>query len=201
MPRTIRTKIYKFNELSKKAKQTAIDNYLAIEDFGWIYDEAWESLKAFSDYFDISMDSYDYNEPYRSRYSFKKDDTILELSGLRLRTYLLNNYYSLFFERRPYGEYEERDNGKWRYDRYSNCQFRETCCPFTGGCYDDDLLDPMRQFLETPGNENFKDLLEECLSSLNKSVQGEIEGNSEEDAIADHFEANDYEFTADGRRF
>lgn len=200
--RTIRTKIYKFSELSKAAKQKAIEWWKDTETFDYIYEEAFESLKAFSDIFAIKIQDYDFNEPYRSRYTFEADDNILELSGVRLRTYLLNNYYNTLFERKHYGEYKKRENGKYKYDRYSKCQYQPTCCPFTGVCYDEDLLDPIRNFISRPSTkEDFKDLLEDCLSSLNKSLENEIEARCEDENVIETIEANEYEFKADGTRY
>lgn len=199
--RTIRTKIYKFSELSKSAKQTAIQWWKDGETFDYLYEEAFDSLKKFCEVFNIDMDSYDFNEPYRSKYSFDSEDTILELAALRLRTYLINNYYSTLFERKPYGKYEKRENGKWRYDRYSKCQYQETSCPFTGVCYDEDLLYPIRQFILKPTKYDFKDLLEDCMSSLCKSIEGEIKARMEDEAVIETIEANEYEFTKDGNRF
>lgn len=197
--RTIRTKVYKFDELSKESKKVAIDNFRDNETFDFIFEDAWESLKLFSDRFDIKIRDFNFLESYRSHYSFEMKDEILELSGLRLRTYLLNNFYYLLYERKPYGEYKKRDNGKWRYDRYSKCQYQENSCPFTDVCYDEDLLYPIKQFIACPNRNDFKDLLEDCLSQICKSVEDEIKGNSEDAAIIETIQANDYEFYANGK--
>lgn len=196
--RTIRTKVYKFSELSKLAQKNAINWWRDGETFDYLYEEAFDSLKKFCEAFDINLRDYDFNEPYRSHYSFNLEDNILELSGLRLRTYLINNYYYLLHERRPYGKYEKRENGKYRYDRYSKCQFIETSCPFTGTCYDEELLYPIRKFISKPTNDDFKDLLEECLSNINKSVESEIKAQCEDENVVETIKMNEYEFTKDG---
>jgi hypothetical protein len=211
--RTVRTKVYKFGELSAKAKQRAIEDWRNEETYDWIYEEAWESLKKFSEVFDIKMRDYDFSEPYRSHYSYELDDKIIELSGQRLATYIWNNYRGQIYKGKYYGKLvytfkdgspipvsKEHPAGCRHVLRYSKCTIEEGC-PFTGVCYDQDLLDPIYKFLRKPDKRDFKELLEDCLSSLNKSVQGEIEGNSEDDAISDTIISNEYEFTADGRRF
>lgn len=198
--KTIRTKVYRFEALGKNAKQTAIedfrnDNY---EDT-YLSDEAWESIKAFGKAFDINFRSIDYLETYRNKYSFEMEDNILELSGIRLRTYLLNNYSSILFERKHYGQYKKRENGKYRYDRYSKIQTIESCCPFTGVCWNEDLLQPIRNFIDKPNSNDFKDLLEDSIHEVCKSVEGEINARNEDEVIIETIEANDYWFTQDGK--
>lgn len=196
--RTIRTKVYQFDELDDKAKERAIEDYRGDgPDTSHIYDEAHESVKEFHKLFGTK----DGRRSWLDIYFDHMDDNILELSGVRLRTYIINNYYSTFFEPKSYGEYKKRDNGKWRYDRYSKCQFKETCCPFTGVCYDESLLDPLRKFIKKPTGDSFKDLLEECISTLKQDLENEEEAMNEDDYISEEIRANDYEFTKEGKRF
>ena len=74
-------------------------------------------------------------------------------------------------------------------------------CVLTGMCYDDNFLKPIYDFLEKPDNTPFKELIEACFHELHKTIEEEIEFLSSEEAIAEHFEANDYEFYEDGTRF
>src|SRR4029079_2538475 len=97
-------KIYKFKELSKAAKQVAINWWRDGETFDWIYEQAYDSLKEFCNVFDIDLREYDFNEPYRSRYSFNLDDTILDLKGQRLATYIWNNYRTSIYKGKYYGK-------------------------------------------------------------------------------------------------
>jgi len=207
--RTIRTKIYKFNELSKAAKQTAIEWWKNGETFDYLYEEAWESLKKFCEVFNIDMDSYDFNEPYRSRYSYDLDDKVMELTGQRLATYIWNNYKTSLYKGKYYSLWSKTEVSYKHHKeghpvlkkRYSKCQI--VCeCPFTGTCYDMDLLDPIVKFMQKPSNRiDFKHLLEDCLSSLCKSLEGEIKARMEDDAVIEAIEANEYEFTKEGNRF
>lgn len=222
MARTIRTKIYKFEELSKAAKQKAIEWWKEGETFDWIYEEAWESLKAFCKVFSIDMDSYDFEEPYRSRYSFDLDDQILELSGQRLATYIWNNFRSDIYKGKFYNSWTTEKHVKHRkvksqlisketgwsnkelFGKYYNSYYGltpEISCPFTGVCYDMDLLDPIIKFMDRPTSNDFKDLLEDCLSSLSKSVQSEIKASLEDENVADSIIANEYEFLKDGTKY
>ena len=58
MAKTIRTKVYSFNELNDEAKQVAIQWYREkILDTYFIYDEAHKSVKAFHELFGIKEGS------------------------------------------------------------------------------------------------------------------------------------------------
>jgi hypothetical protein len=213
MARTIRTKIYKFNELSNEAKQTAIERYLQDENFDWISDNAGNTLNDFCRIFDINLREFDFLENYRSRYTFNLEDNILELSGQRLATYIWNNYKTRIFKGKYYGKLVDtfKDGtkipvsklhpvGLRHVTRYSKVIIEHSCV-LTGWCYDEYILQPIYDFLDKPTDTNFKDLLENCLTEICNSVENEIKANSQEDAISENFEANNYEFTADGRRF
>lgn len=220
--RTIKTKVYKFKELSNQAKQEAINWWREGETFDWIYDEAHESLKEFAKLFDINISDYNFDEHYRSRYTFGLEDTILELSGQRLATYIWNNYKSHLFEGKYYKSWTSKEKIKHRkvkstiisketgwsnkeifgqyWNKYHGGPKLEHSCVFTGMCYDEDLLDPIYKFLDKPNKGDFKDLLEDCLTSLNKSVEDEIKGNLADENVAGTIIANEYEFTKDGKR-
>lgn len=212
--RTEEIKIYQFHELSDAAKQVALDAWgrdgfeadLCIQ-------EAHESFKLFAEIFSIKWTQMDYEESYRSEYRFRLEDEILELSGQRLATYIWNNYKHDIFNGKYYGRLtdthadgskieksEKHPIGQRHLKRHSNCQM-ENCCVLTGVCYDDDLLDPMYKFLEKPSEMDFRDLLEDCIHSLQRSVQSEIEARNTDEAIAETIEANEYEFYENGERY
>ena len=93
--RTIRTKVYSFNELSNEAQQTAIKKFRnngVNTDF--IYDDAYNSVKAFNEVFGTREGSCSWLDVY----TYHIDDNILELKGFRLQKYLWNNYYNALFK-------------------------------------------------------------------------------------------------------
>lgn len=212
--KTVRIKIYKFNELSKKAQQVAIDKWREDETYDWIFDEAVNTLDKFAKIFSININHFNFEEPYSNRYSFEMEDTILELSGQRLATYIWNNYKREIFKPKIYSKLvktfkdgtpipvsKEHPAGFRLPTRHSGCTI-DNSCVLTGVCYDQSVLQPIYDFLDKPSkSKDFKDLLEDCLQSLCKDVQGEIEGNSEDEAIKETIEANDYDFTADGKMY
>lgn len=198
--RTISVNLYQFSELSEEGKENAIEKWRekGIEYF-WA-DEAFESLRKFCEEFNMDFHNASY-----SQYSIADcrtnniDDNILELSGIRLRTYILNNHYDILFEPKHYGEYKKNLNSNnWKYKRYSRIQYIETSCPFTGYCGDEDLLTPIRNFIKTPNKSDFESLLTDCISSWVESANSDCEYQESDEAIIETIEANDYEFDSEG---
>lgn len=214
MARTIRTKIYKFNEFSKAAQEKAIDWWLSDPyAFQYVYDEASESLDAFCKIFDIDKNVFDYDEPHRNKYSFGLSDTILDLFGQRLATYIWNNYKGSLYKGKYFGKLvgtfkdgspipisKDHPAGLRHVLRYSKCLLEESC-PLTGTCYDQDILQPMYDFMRKPDNRNFKDILEDCFYSLSDSVRDEIRGASKPAFVAETILTNEYEFLKDGTKY
>lgn len=201
--RTVRTKVYKFAGLSKEAKEKAVENILeTIYNYGYNWaDEAHESIKRFCEAFGLTYKSSNFS-PYAEAdvRDSQIDDNILELSGVRLRTYILNNYYHLLYDRKHYGELRKTESGKYKYQRYSRCQWKQTECQFTGYCMDDSLLFPIRQFVSKPSNLTFAELMEECISEWVKDASSDCKEQESYEYLAEHIEANEYEFLKDGTR-
>jgi hypothetical protein len=194
--------VYKFEELSEEAKNN-VREWIFQDGYFWA-DEAWQSAKKFGEEFNVKV--YEGNfSPYASiNYSTGQiDDNILNLSGTRLRTYLINNHYSLFFERKPQGEYiYNHETKRGSYKKRSRVIWQETSCPFIGYCMDEDILQPMREFIASPDkNTTFEDLISECMNAWIKSAENDCEGQESEEYLEEHCEANGYEFTENGKIF
>lgn len=215
--RTITTTVeaFKFDELSEEAKQTAIQEYRGDGvDTSHNWNEAHESVKEFHNV----LGSREGSRSWLDVNTGHMDDQILELSGNRLRTYLLNNFPSAFYERKYRGHSKndhrstEKPKGhrlvtaikkdyKGNYYRVFKSNFlTESCCPFTGVCYDESLLDPFKAFITLPDARTFEDLLQEAMESLRIDLESEDEYRNSDEAIEEDIEANDYEFTEDGNR-
>jgi len=52
--------VYKIDELPKEAKEKAIENWRATDDYVW-HEENVKSLEAFCDYFNINIPNYEYS--------------------------------------------------------------------------------------------------------------------------------------------
>ena len=89
-------------------------------------------------------------------------------------------------------------NGNYFNAYYSAIQL-ENCCVLTGVCYDDDILQPIYEFLDNPKNIEFETLLNDCIYSLCHSVSSEIENQNTDEYITEQIECNGYEFDEDGK--
>ena len=212
--KTIEIKLYQFNELSEDAKQTALDHFRENEiNSEYMINEAHESFIKFAEIFGIEWDNMDYIENYRSNYKCTLDDSILELSGQKLATYIWNNYKTDLYKGKYYGRLSSYDKtglkipislehpiGQRHVIHYSKCTI-ENSCVLTGMCYDDDLLEPIYNFMDFPTDQDFKDLLEDCLTKLCKTVQSGIDYKLSEEGLTESIECNDYDFTEEGKLY
>lgn len=189
--KTIEIQLYKFNELSSEAQQNAIDKWRESDEYVNGYENE-QSLKAFLETFPIqvkdwSYDAYSHNE--RILYSGEADHQLL--SGKRLVSFLMNNYYSVLFEKKVF----KLKSGKTRKSRIIE---QETCCPFTGFHTDEALLQPIREFLKTPSKTDFEDLLADCIFQWGKACESDCYYQQTTECITETILANDYDFTANG---
>jgi hypothetical protein len=217
--RTIRTKIYKFNELSKEAQETAIENYrnksLTID---FIYSDAECTVEAFCDAFSVKSGSRSWLDCNTSNI----DDDILNLTGLRLRKYILNNFGDTLYKRKylqigsnsktlkPFHRMRKQteiksgpNKGLFYSAYYSNiCKVAKNC-NLTGMCYDDDMMQPIYDFLElrTFNSTNLQDLFNECFNEMRNTLEREEDYMQSEEYITENIEANEYEFTEEGNKF
>lgn len=208
--RTIRTKVYKFSELSKQAKENAVNNYRNEGYYNQFYfEEVIESCKAMAYLFDLK-----FGRGYTDIRCSHINDDILELKGIRLLKYVVNNYWQYLFKGKYYGKLvdtfkdgskipvsKEHPAGLRHVKRYSKCTF-ENSCTLTGVCYDNDILQPVYDFLKRPGlSTTFEDLIKDIENAIQKTFDEVQDWINSDEFIQDEIEANEYEFTADGRRF
>lgn len=201
--RTVRIKVCKFPELKPEAKKIAIEDWRNSQFFEFFWaQEAYDTLEKFCERFNITYRGASFNV-YASTDTNTNDidDNILELSGVRLRTWIINNHYDLLYSRKHYGELKKNGVGKWKYKRYSRCQWEQTDCPLTGYGMDIDIIEPLRVFIESSPSPdtNWEDLLSDCLDAWVKSARSDCEDQLSDSYISDHLTANEYEFTIDGK--
>ena len=206
--KTIEIQIYKFDELSEDAKQRAIEKFRNTEDFSYLYEEAYETVKKFHSIFQTS-EGRDSWLDVRVNY----DDDILNLTGQRLATYLWNNYKNDIYEGKYYGKLvytdkwgeklpisKEHPIGARHVKRYSKV-FLSNCCVLTGVCYDDSILRPIYDFIEKPNQYNIEDLINFCFDELKNDIESEIDSRNEDEYIIETIEVNEYDFTEDGELY
>lgn len=197
---------YTFDELSPEAQERAIQDRREAnwqEPFFWS-DEALESIKKGFNAFGCSIGRYSiqWDNSRQSNVPFSMPENAEELTGLRLRTWIINNAYSALRERKPQGKYYFPEGSKkGRYPRRSRIIYTDTSCPFTGVCYDESFLDPIRKFIAQPDpRTTFEELMEDAINAVLKDVQSEIEYRYTDQGIREELGVNAYEYTENGIR-
>lgn len=204
--RTIEIKVYSFDELNEEAKETALYNFKPCIDF--IYDDARQTILNACELLGLKTSSNSWLEPDLNCI----DDNIMNLSGLRLRKYFLNN-----FELYKGKHYNVKANKPIKHNRvvtkgpfktgnyfvayYSAIQ-KEACSILTGMCYDDYFLRPIYDLIafkdKNLKNKTFEDVIIDCFHSLEKTLKSEEEYSYSEEGKTEEIIANDYEFLEDG---
>ena len=177
---TTQTDVYKFEELSDTAKENAIREYRNSEHYhSFYFDEITESVKAVIELFNLKT-----GREYTDLRTSHIDDCILELSGARLYAYLVNNYGHKLFKPSYIRTIDGRKNlSKLYFCKYFTNKQGETftqiyskwkpftgCCTLTGVCYDNDILQPVYDFLKKPtAKTTFQDLIDEIRSEEHTS--------------------------------
>lgn len=186
--------LYRITELSEEAKEKAHGEWLCNRYFyGWTYENR-QTLDAFCERFGIvcrnwRYDACNYSYDYRSR----QEDCIDSLSGWRLVAYLMNNHWNDLYTRKYFW------NG--RKGRESRI-FVDTCCPLTGYCIDNDILDPIYRFLKSPTeNVTFDNLMDECLDSFFRACRDDMESTQTLEYFTEESNTNGWEYLSDGKPF
>jgi hypothetical protein len=213
--KTIEIKLYSYSELSEQEKKHAYEQWYQNLEFSYIYDDAHQTVKAFNDVFGTEEG----RDSWFDVRTGSIDDNILELTGLRLRKYLVNNFGDSLFTRKylkhgelidemkPYHRMKKQkeitnkcpNQGKILVSYYSNIQ-KNDCCVLTGVCYDDIMLAPIHDFLKQTkfDSTNFGDLLQECFDAIKNCIEGEIEYKSSEEYFEQECIDNNWHFEQDG---
>ena len=176
--KTIRTKVYQFSELSAKAKEYATQQNAYEQEF-FDAGEYLESLKKFAEHFNCELKDYEIdwlNSAYCNVY-FSVPDYVNDWTEEELKTQVLSMG--------SYNKETLRGDGE---------------CVFTGVCFDEDAADGLRKaYFE--GERDMKELLRAGFRTWIKSAINQYEYQLSEEGYADHCEANEYDFTKDGKRF
>jgi len=215
--KTIEVKIYSFDELTEDAKKVAIENYKNNNlTFDFIYSDAEKTVEAFCEAFNVKIGRHSWLDCNTSHI----DDDILNLNGLRLRKYILNNFSDTLFKRKylhgelvesfkPYHRMKKQtkitnncpNKDKISVSYYSNIFVEANNCNLTGMCYDDNMMQPIYDFLElrTFDSTNFDDLLNSCFDAMRKTLEKEEEYMYADEYISEEIESNDFEFLETGK--
>lgn len=217
--RTIEIKAYLFNELSEEAKEKAVNQSKKNVFTDHIYDDAYQTVKKACKVFGIS-------EGLKSWLDFSLsgiDENVLNLKGLRLRKWILNNFGDVLYKQKFYTSIGDNKIIKHpcitvhKFDinkgaRVSSSNFyysriqKTNSCVLTGVSYDDDFLNPIYDFIEWKSKpdynkyEDFENLINSCFQSLSSSIENEVEYRHSYESILEDLQENEYEFTENGER-
>lgn len=212
----VKTEIFDFNELSEDAKEIAINEIRNTQDNIFMYDESYKTVKEFNEVFNIKEGS-------RSWLDFSLDkvsNDLLQLKGLRLRTYLINNFGYWIYKKLWMKSFvsdkqikhkrvisKEDNKGNFYNSYYSGIQ-KNNSCVLTGMCYDNEILKPIYDFIDNYKQDaknydftDFEDLIKYCFHNLKKCLDSEEEYMYSDKGVIEEINNNDYYFTKDGKRF
>jgi hypothetical protein len=174
--KTIEIQLFKFDELSDEAKQTALENNANEAEYFWGYD-AIKSLQKVAEHFKCSLKHYsiDWINSYRNEISF--DCNYVEFSNEDLKTQILSM-----------GDYDKKTlKGLGE-------------CKFTGYQADESVCDGIR-IAYFNGERDLKELLMSGYESWYDDCKTDYEYQLSEEGYSEHCEANDYDFTEDGEMY
>jgi hypothetical protein len=199
--RTETVNVYTFSELPEQAQERAIERWRAASsEYDW-NDEWRDCLKIFCDNLGIKLKDWSIS-PWGNSYinaelitpcqwDYLDVDPAEDMRGLRLRTWLINNWLPCFKRGKYY-----HHNGK---SRHSNLQFSYD--DLTGFCGDYGLIQPILKFIDEGWMDDrisLNDLLSDCLHTFMYDWIHDMEYQNSDEYIRETIEANEYEFYADG---
>lgn len=188
MPKTVT--VYAYNELSPEAQAYARKHYLSEPDCEWTLSECVESLKALCRVAGVSLEDWSlgpYNRGSRVKVAFDNAEEA-DISGPRLFAWVENRIFGRL--RQP-----------WRLlakGRKYTPPGHVPCCPLTGVCFDEDLLDVFRdRYLSWSLGDRFSHLADVIGRICEAEIEYQAGEGSEERA---ELEFAGVEFTEEGRR-
>ena len=202
---TITIKVFKFDELSDTAKENAISRYAQTDSWS---DDYQAVLRDFCDRFNVEVRRWDVS-PFMpvSRSIFVYGMENPELCGLRLRTWIVNNFWYDLYEGKYYStpfkkvrKSKKHPAGLSYRFRHSRIILDERC--LTGFCAGYTILDAIRKFLKdgwkNEPHKTWKNIVEECVDDFFDSWKKNMEYELSKEGFSAVCEGNDYEFTEDG---
>jgi len=185
--KTIRTKVYSFNELNETAQQTAIDNYRDSNNDGYFWgDDVINSVNKGLEHFGAELKHYSIDWDNINGCSWKIEfPSNSELSYIRLFKYL-NNQNMLTYFNKYSKKYENLLDGN---------------CPFTGVCFDEDFLDNIREFVAMPKDITFEELLEDAVYNCFNAGCKDFEYQQSDESIKETLLENDNQYLSNGKLF
>lgn len=202
--RTETIEIYSFNELSEEAQRYAWENG---SDYGGEYSLDFETiLEAFENAFDIKVYRYSVGDYYTPTFSYTLGGAAAEApegDPLRLARYMWNNYADVITRGKYYSTRMKIVNGDFHnVSRRSKVLLSLHEYALTGICWDQDILQPIIDCLKYKRFFNdIEELFDACLTAFFTAWNADIEYCRSFEYYAEKAEFNDFEYTADGKRW
>ena len=204
--------LYSFDELTESAKRVVIDKernsqynfaYLSMESDA---DERIHTLNKFCDVFDLHF-KIDYDHQHRFidwYFDYDSDEELADRDGKMIFRYL-NKYYFAIRSPKTYFKNRYDENGKFDYKiRHSRIIWIEGNCPFTGVCYDEDILQPIFDWYRNPNLKlSIRELLQDCFDNFMRCWENEDDYRMSDEHLSDMISINwgDKLFYANGEEF
>jgi len=198
--RKIEICIYTIQELSEKAREKAFQDFCNTDLFPFGSDNLL-TLTEFVKIFPVKVNKFTYVEGnYFIDFSFTEDLKIENLKGIRLLAYIQNNYHKYLYTGKYF--YTSRPNVPgYSQKRQSKVLFSD-CCTLTGYYIDQDILDPIYQFIKKPSDNNtFYDLMRRCLKKWITACNTSYEDYYSMENFIDMSESNNWEYTEEGEMY
>ncbi|MDV3427882.1 MAG: hypothetical protein LIR50_12795 [Bacillota bacterium] len=194
--------IYNVEELNKKAKEKAYYNFCKDTEYPYT-NENIKVLNAFANIFNVKIDGWNYDEINGNvDYWIDCKEEISEMQGIRLLKYIWNTYSDDIFQGKFYstkGYYDK--NNKYHYKYRHSKVILDNNCVLTGYYLDNEILQPIYNFLNKPNNMNFKELISECLNNWSKACMIDYKNYYSIDNFIAESNDNEREYTKDGELY
>lgn len=201
MARQKQVTVFTVAELSDQARERAYVEWLGSQPYSW-GSENEAVIKKFAEVFPVTIRDWSYGERGRDyiKWSFIGDDEIRALTGQRLATYLWNSYRTDLFKGKYYSTSKGYVDGKHVYKSRRSKIKLETDCVLTGYAIDNEILQPIYDFMKQPNSHtDFEDLMGECLEAWVTACTSDFEDSITMEQFEDMCEANEWEFYENGR--
>ncbi len=183
--------VYQFKELPEDVQEKIVSTWRDHDEYFW-GDENENALDAFKKTFPVTIGQWEYGYRNYINHTENVEPEISALRGIRLYKYIVNNFGNDLHTNKVY-------YGKNHKKRVSRISYYDDC-PLTGYCIDEDILEPIKNFLKNPDNQtSLNDILSDCLESWLIACKNDYESWLSEEVIIEDIEANKYEFTIDGK--
>ena len=186
--RTIEKTVYKYEELSEKAKEKARNRFYEYWSYPWSRENE-EALEHLTCVFGLDVHDWSYDESSANvSYSLRRE--FPGHTGIRLYNWIMHNLYWEIYS----PKYLKTIAGKARYSKIA----MQRACP-TGYYISEAMLDPLHRFLKAPNDtDTMESLVGECIDAWCSCVKKDVKYYYSVENMVENFNANEIEFYEDG---